>query len=218
MKSYKAVLFDLDGTLVDTSKGVIDCIRMTIDKLNLPKLSMEDTLKFIGPPLQDSFRDICHLDEDTVNLAVKTFRSYYVGDNLFNVVVYEGIFELLELLKSKGIKVAVATYKQEAFAKTLLEHLGIAKYCDYIYGSDPQGVLTKADIVQKCIDSFGVDNSQVVLIGDSHFDAIGAKHANVDFMAVTYGFGFKSPSDVQPYDCVYTATDVHQLIQIIDIK
>jgi phosphoglycolate phosphatase len=218
MKSYKAVLFDLDGTLVDTSKGVIDCIGLTIDTLKLPKLSMEDTLKFIGPPLQDSFRDICHLDEDTVNLAVKTFRSYYVGDNLFNVVVYEGIFELLELLKSKGIKVAVATYKQEAFAKTLLEHLGIAQYCDYIYGSDPQGVLTKADIVQKCIDSFGVENSQVVLVGDSHFDAIGAKHANVDFMAVTYGFGFKSPSDVQPYDCVYIANDVHQLMQIIDIK
>jgi phosphoglycolate phosphatase len=216
MKSYKAVLFDLDGTLIDTSKGVIHCIGLTIEKLNLPKLSMEDTLKFIGPPLQDSFRDICHLDETTVDLAVKTFRSYYVGDNLFNVEIYDGIFELLELLKSKNIKVAVATYKQEAFAKTLLEHFGIAKYCDYIYGSDPQGILTKADIVQKCIDSFGVDNSQVVLIGDSHFDAIGAKHANVDFIAVTYGFGFKSPSDVEPYNSVYTAPDVHQLIQLIN--
>lgn len=213
MKDYKAVLFDLDGTLIDTSRGVIDCIKLTIEKLQLPPLSMEDILKFIGPPLQNSFRDICHLDEDMISLAVKTFRGYYTGDNLFNVEIYEGIFELLDYLKSKGIKIAVATYKQESFAKTLLEHFEISKCCDYIYGSDPKGILTKADIVQKCIDSFNVDNSKVVLIGDSHFDAIGAKNANIDFIGVTYGFGFKSKQDVNQYDNVFSVDTVQEIIQ-----
>lgn len=213
MKNYHAILFDLDGTLIDTSRGVIDCINLTIENLKLPKLSTEEAFKFIGPPLQDSFKNICHLDDTMVDVAVKTFRSYYVGDNLFNVQIYEGIFELLEYLNANGIKVAVATYKQEAFAKTLLEHFGIAKYCNYIYGADPKGVLTKADIVQKCIDSFGVGNSEVVLIGDSHFDAIGAKHANVDFIGVTYGFGFKSKADVDEFENVFSADTVYEILE-----
>jgi phosphoglycolate phosphatase len=213
MKNYHAILFDLDGTLIDTSRGVIDCINLTIEDLKLPKLSTEEAFKFIGPPLQDSFKNICHLDDTMVDVAVKTFRSYYVGDNLFNVQIYEGIFELLEYLNANGIKVAVATYKQEAFAKTLLEHFGIAKYCNYIYGADPKGVLTKADIVQKCIDSFGVGNSEVVLIGDSHFDAIGAKHANVDFIGVTYGFGFKSKADVDEFENVFSADTVYEILE-----
>lgn len=213
MKNYKAVLFDLDGTLIDTSAGVIDCIKLTIKDLNLTPLSMEDILKFIGPPLQNSFKDICHLNDDMVSLAVKTFRTHYTGDNLFNVEIYEGIFELLECLKSKNIKIAVATYKQESFAKTLLEHVGIAKYCDYIYGSDPLGVLTKSDIVEKCIQSFNEDKSNVVLIGDSQFDAVGSKNANVDFIGVTYGFGFKSKQDVDQFNNIFSADNVYQIIK-----
>lgn len=213
MKDYKAVLFDLDGTLLDTSAGVIDCIQLTIDRLNLEQLSMESIIKFIGPPLQNSFKDICHLDDSMVDIAVKTFRSFYTGDNLFNVKIYDGIFDLLEYLKSKNIKVAVATYKQEDFAKTLLEHVGISKYCDYIYGSDPQGILTKADIVEKCIKSFGEDKSNVVLIGDSHFDAIGSKNAQVDFIGVTYGFGFKSKKDVAEFENVFSADNVYEILE-----
>lgn len=216
MKGYKAVLFDLDGTLIDTSAGVIDCIKMTIERLSLTPLTMEETLKFIGPPLQSSFKDICHLDDTMVDLAVKTFRSFYVGDNLFNVKIYGGIFELLEYLKSKSIKIAVATYKQESFAKVLLEHVGIAKYCDYIYGCDPQGVLTKADIVEKCIQSFNEDKSNVVLVGDSRFDAIGSKNANVDFIGVTYGFGFKSKHDIDEFQNVFSADTVYQLIEAFE--
>lgn len=215
MKSYHAILFDLDGTLIDTSKGVIDCINLTIKDLNLPPLPLEEVLKFIGPPLQDSFKNVCHLDDGMVDVAVKTFRSYYVGDNLYNVKIYDGIFELLDYLKASHTKVAVATYKQEAFAKNLLEHFGIAKYCDYIYGADPKGLLTKADIVQKCIDSFGVDKSAVALIGDSHFDAIGAKHAGVDFIGVTYGFEFKSKADVEEYDHVLAVDTVQELLTLI---
>lgn len=213
MKNYKAVLFDLDGTLLDTSAGVIDCIKLTIEQLNLKPLSMEDILKFIGPPLQNSFKDICNLSDDMVDLAVKTFRSLYVGDNLFNVKIYDGIFQTLKYLQSKGVKIAVATYKQESFAKNLLEHTGIAKYCNYIYGSDPKGLLTKADIVEKCILSFNEDKSNVVLIGDSQFDAIGSKNANVDFIAVTYGFGFKSKKDVDEFSNVFSADNVYQLLE-----
>ncbi len=218
MKSYKAVLFDLDGTLIDTSKGVIDCIKLTIDALKLKPLSMDAILRFIGPPLQYSFEKECNLTGSDIDLAVKTFRTFYTGDNLFNVEIYGGIFELLELLKSNNIMVAVATYKQEAFANTLLEHVGIAKYCDYIYGSDKEGLLTKADIVQKCIDSFGVDNSNVVLIGDSSYDAIGSKNVNVDFIAVTYGFGFKSTDDAMQYNNVYVADTVYDIIRVLNLK
>ena len=125
MSKYCNILFDLDGTITDSASGIMNGVLSGVKKINetynltinIP--SNEILKKFIGPPLQNSFRDICHLDEDMISLAVKTFRGYYTGDNLFNVEIYEGIFELLDYLKSKGIKIAVATYKQESFAHSV---------------------------------------------------------------------------------------------------
>jgi phosphoglycolate phosphatase len=67
--------------------------------------------------------------------------------------------------------------------------------------------------VEKCIESFGVDKSEVVLIGDSHFDAIGAKGANIDFIGVTYGFGFKTKSEVAEFENVIAVDTVGELLQ-----
>lgn len=213
MKKYTCILFDLDGTLLDTSKGVLKSVKYTIDTLGLPPISEETMKTFIGPPIQNSFRSVYGLDDEMTQKAADTFRNVYKDKFLLEADHYEGMTELLVQLRAGGCKLAVATYKREDYTLRLLDALDISKYFDIIKGSDMEGKLTKADIVQYCIEGFNRNKDEVVLIGDSVNDEVGAKAQNIDFIAVTYGFGYKNPSDVK--DCVYTASSVEELKNFI---
>lgn len=186
---YKTVLFDLDGTLMDTSEGLVCSIDDTIDFFNLTPLSMEIKKSFIGPPVIKSFKKTYNLtDEKSIEIS-NYFREIYKNKYLLKAKVYDGIFELLDLLRENNKKIAIATYKRDDYAKMLLSHFKIDKYCDFIQGADFENRLTKSDIVKICIDELKADTSNTVLIGDSISDFIGAKENNIDFIGVSYGFG-----------------------------
>lgn len=202
MSKYNCILFDLDGTLLDTSRGVLKSIEHTIRELGLPDIDEEKKRTFIGPPIQNSFRDTYGLDDEMTAKAASTFRNVYKDKYLLEAEPYEGMYALLEELKQKGIKTAVATYKREDYTRKLLDELDISKYFDIIKGSDMEGRLTKADIVQFCVDGFGTDKSDIVLIGDSLNDEAGAEARGVDFIGVTFGFGYKAKEDVKHSVCV----------------
>lgn len=191
MSKYNCVIFDLDGTLMDTSIGVLKSVDYTIDKMNLKQLPENELRTFIGPPIQNSFRSKFNLNDDDTNKAAAMFRQAYKDKFLYDAEIFAGMIELLSHLKQNNILTMVATYKREDYTMMLLEHFGLSKYFDFIKGSDMEGKLTKADIVNLCIDRSGLDRDQIVLIGDTVHDAIGAKKAGIDFIAVTYGFGFR---------------------------
>jgi len=98
---------------------------------------------------------------------------------------------LLKPLKQKGFLIGVATYKREDYALDILKHFGILEYCDVVHGADNENKLRKSDIVHLCISEMSVDNDKVVLAGDTYYDLEGSEEANIHFIAVTYGFGFR---------------------------
>ena len=104
--------------------------------------------------------------------------------------------ELFEELCKRGIRPAVATYKREDYALTLLRHFGFDRYTDVMFGGDHENKLKKKDIIEKCMTVTGVPKERAVMIGDTAFDAIGAEGMGVDFLGVTYGFGFENADDV----------------------
>lgn len=201
MKNYKIAVFDLDGTLLDTAEGVLSAVKRTIQENGREELTEEELLTFIGPPIQDSFSRAFGLSREEAQELAGVFRNYYKEQEyLFKATPYEGIFSLMNQLQEWGIKVAVATYKREDYAVSVLKHFGFDQYADIMYGSDIAGTLKKMDIIQKCMDDLGVkDYSEVVMIGDSNHDAMGAEQIGMDFLGVTYGFGFHSPEEVQQY-------------------
>lgn len=213
---FKAVLFDLDGTLLNTSEGVIASVRHTIETLHYNELNEEQLLSFIGPPVKLKMKEIYHLTDEDAAHAMDVFRSHYGGDDLLKASVYEGLPELLSYLRSQNIKIGVATYKREDMAKRVLEHCGIASYFDAICGSDVAGNLTKADVVRNCMHALNADEpDKAVMIGDSDNDAIGAKAIGLSFVGVTYGFGFKSPEDVAAFENCGCAATVPELQEIL---
>jgi len=193
----KAVLFDLDGTLLDTSEGIMDSVRYTIAQLGYAPLPSDTILKFVGPPIQNSLITYVGLTAEEAQTGANIFRNYYKSEALFKAQLYSGIIDVLAMLKNNGVKIGVATYKREDYAIDILEHFGIASYCDVMHGADNENKLTKADIVEMCISEMGEDKASVVLIGDTDHDAKGAQDAGVGFIAVTWGFGYK------PGDSIY---------------
>lgn len=202
MRKYDAVLFDLDGTVLDTSVGILKSIRETIKEFNLKELSEDELKTFIGPPVEWSFNDKYGLEGDELKAVVMCFRDRYSNHNLLDAIPYEGIYELLEYFKEKGIRTAIATYKKQDYATKLLCEFGFNKYCDYMYGSDYEGKLKKADIINLCIESLNTTNDRVLMVGDSKHDANGAKAIGVDFAGVSFGFGFGSQDDINDFDHV----------------
>lgn len=211
----KAVLFDLDGTLLDTSEGIKHSVRHTISVMGYKPLSEETILKFVGPPIQNSLMDYCGVDSEEAQRGANVFREFYKSHALFEAVPYDGIMGVLESLKNKGIKIGVATYKREDYAIDLLKHFGIDKFCDVIHGADNENQLTKSDIIRMCINELNFHQNKVVLIGDTIHDAKGAMNEAISFLGVSYGFGFKSADEINCYPNIGCAHNTYELLRYI---
>lgn len=211
MNKYKALLFDLDGTLLDTSEGIISSVKYAIECTGLEPLSDDKIKSFIGPPIQNTFRKFYNLNDEETSKISAIFRERYSTVDLLKAKLYDSVLETLEILKNEGYVIGIATYKREDYAKKIVEYFGISQFCDVIEGSDFAGKLTKADIINTCIDKLGVSKNEILMIGDTETDKIGAENAGVDFLPVTYGFGYKRQD--KKFKAINRIKDIFLIIQ-----
>lgn len=212
----KTVVFDLDGTLMDTSEGLLFATQYAIDKCGLHPISAEELRSFIGPPSQRRFCEIYGMTPEEGMAAANVFRAYYKDNTLLQAKVYPGIYELCTFLKNNGIKTAVATYKRDDCANRLLTHFRFDEYMDEMMGADMEGKYSKSDIIRHVLKRTGTeDYSEAVVIGDSDNDALGAKELGIRFIGVTYGFGFNNKEDVYRFDNIGAADNTKEIEQII---
>ena len=183
----KLIIFDLDGTLLDTSDGILHCYHKTASMLNLKKNSVENDSIVIGGPLSDGFRTLYDIpDEETLAKAIDTYRKLYANEGITKFSAYNGIDTSLSELKSDGYQLGVATLKLEEYAKSMLKNAGLAKYFDIIHGWNGTEKCTKAYTVTKVLFEQKCLAKNAVLVGDSVYDKNGAEIAGVDFLGVTY--------------------------------
>lgn len=216
MMIYKLIIFDLDGTLLDTSEGILSSVKYTITKFK--KYELTDTVlkTFVGPPIQTSFLHTYDIDNFEADRMADEFRNHYKNYDLLKAKPYAHISKVLEILRQKGIKLAVATYKRQDYAETIIQHFGFNKYIDVICGSDFEGKLSKSEIIVKAIKKSSVENYQnILMIGDTILDAEGASKVGIDFLGVNYGFGFKDNSDIKNNSIVYLAKNALDILSYI---
>lgn len=214
MKKYQIAVFDLDGTLMDTGLGVMDSVRYVIKQKNLPVISEKQLQTFVGPPVQISFQNVYNMSEKEAWECADIFRERYKDVDLLKADAYPGIYDCLDKLRSKGIKTAVATYKRHDYAMKLLEYYGFNQYFDIMYGADMEGRFTKKDIICNCMNDLGItDYHNALMIGDTVNDAKGAMEIGMDFMGVTYGYGYHSEEDMKEYPYVAYVDKVEDIIK-----
>ncbi len=215
MSSHKLMVFDLDGTLFNTKPGIVGAIKKVVSEEGLKEIPEDVFDSFIGPPIDESFVRVYGVVKEEGKRLGTVFREYYGKDEyLFKTAEYPGMKDTLIKLKEKGIRLALATYKKEWMAKKICSHFGYDEYLDVIHGSDPEGRLTKMDIIKLCIDECDCEASEVLMIGDTYLDSEGAKGAGTDFLGVTYGFGFAGKEDVLRYEGAYAVDRPEEILDI----
>lgn len=189
--NYDIILFDLDGTLTDPKEGIINSILYALNRLGIRESDSNRLLKFIGPPLKDSFMEYYGLEEKEAVHAIEKYREYFSTKGIFENKVYSGIPELLNELSSSGKKLVLATSKPTTFAQRILDHFNLAQYFYFTGGSNLDGSRTrKSEVIDyalnaSCLPAY----SKAVMIGDRMYDIVGAKEIGIDSIGVLYGYG-----------------------------
>lgn len=210
-----AVLFDLDGTLLDSSEGVLDSFYSVVDKLELPHIPQKEVKKKIGSPVQNWFKEFFRLDNNEAQYATDLFREDTLINGAKKATVYSGVYDLFKILKKKQMKIAVATNKREDCAKALLDNFGLANYCDIIHGTDNKGKLKKVDIIEWCIKDLKIERENIVLVGDTIYDAQGAYSAGISFIGVTYGVGFKCKAEKERFPSIGMIDEILDIMELL---
>ena len=208
----KLIIFDLDGTLLDTGEGIIKSLKFALSKFGFQAPSEEICKSFVGPPLKKRYLELFDSDEQTANALLACFREEYGKGDLFLASVYPGVEECLKELH-KQYSLAVATNKSEIQAAQLLERFGLASYFDMICGSDMKASLTKEQIVAKAAKKLGFSSADCIVVGDSGNDAEAAAKLGMQFIGVTYGYGFKSKTDVTSYSHIACVDNIAQIMR-----
>ena len=189
--SYDFVLFDLDGTLTDSAEGIVNSVVYALERKGVPYVSKQELRRFVGPPLQASFRDHCGFSEEEAKDAVRVFREYFTEKGIYENAVYEGVPEMLLSLCKAGFKLAVATSRPEAFAKQILERFDLAKYFTVIAGASMDGT-DKPTVIRLALSRLNTEpSSRVLMVGDREHDILGAKEVGISSLGVLYGYGSK---------------------------
>ncbi len=195
-----AVLFDLDGTLLDTIGDLAEAANRMLAELGRPRRTQDEIHSFVGKGIPNLVRrcltENAKATEDEIEAAVTVFRRHYHSVNGASTRIYPGVMETITALRARCIKLAVVTNKAEAFTLPLLERMGIAAHFDTVVSGDTLPV-KKPDpaVLHLACDRLGVAARDALMIGDSANDALAAQRAGMPVLLVTYGYSEGMPVD-----------------------
>ncbi len=187
---YDCVLFDLDGTLIQSDPGITRSARIAVEEMGYTGFDSEVFRKFIGPPLYASFREHFGMDEAQTEEAIRRYRARYSERGLLEGSLYLGIPSLLRRLRDGGARIFLATAKPAVYLDRILNHFGIAHFFEGVVG--PELLIRdedKSDIIRAALPK---DAKRAVMIGDRRFDIEGGRNCGLDTIGVLYGYGSRA--------------------------
>ncbi len=203
------VFFDLDGTLTDPKEGIVACIEYALSSLNI---EIDDNVRleaFIGPPLRETFRQLCG-DDRLVETAVSLYRERFSDTGIYENRLYDGIEECLQGLVGKVRSNYVVTSKPTGFSERIVEHFNISDHFEVVYGSHLDGSLgDKTELLAHVLSSEEIRPEEAVMIGDRKHDVIGARNHGIRSIGVLWGYG--SEQELREAGADSICSNPHQL-------
>ncbi len=211
MNKKQLIIFDMDGTLIDSGNVITNTINYVRSNLGLEAIEKYEMLEKLNDPTINSAKYFYGTKEFT-DEQTKLFHEYYDTHCISDIVLYDGILELLKALEAKNCILSVATNASREFALKMLKHLEIEHCFTSVTGAScVPNPKPHPDMILKTLNESKIDHKNAVLIGDSHKDRLAAKAANIDGILVNWGF-----TDHKEYDAITDVTQLHQhLLKLI---
>ncbi len=207
-KKFDVILFDLDGTLCDSERGIAQCISAALDYYKIP---YDDAIlhKMVGPPFRVSMREFFGVDDERVEGMISIYRGLYDVDGWRNCNVYDGIESLLSRLKEDGFRLAVATSKPLRFTEKMIKELDLAKYFEFVGGAESDSSRdSKTAVIEYVFENMNItDKSKVVIVGDRLYDIVGAKNTGISSIGALWGYGTQEELESYGADYVFATPD-----------
>ncbi len=189
MRLPRFIFFDLDGTLSDPWHGIVNCMRHALEQLDIAIENEDELRAYIGPPLHQSFREICG-DEELAQEALALYRERYGHTGIYENRLYDGIESCLDELAASASVHYVVTSKPTVFSQQIVEHFRVDHHFKAVYGSNLDGSLAdKTELIAHILEREAVDPRDTVMIGDRKFDIIGASNHGIRSIGVLWGYG-----------------------------
>lgn len=191
LNQFQNIIFDLDGTLVNSSEEVLICFKRAFDKANYPVDESRLTSDIIGPPLRQILETISPelTDEDKISEIIANFRQIYDYDENDISVMYDGILDVLKQLKKSNKKIFIATFKPQVPTMRVVEMFGIKDMFNDIYTIDKFGKhITKDEMISNIVETYCLNKADTVMVGDAASDVTAAKKAGVTALGVLWGY------------------------------
>lgn len=187
---YKYFLMDLDGTITDPKVGITKAVAYALKQYGINIENLDSLLKFIGPPLTESFQQYYGFSETNSKEAVLKYREYYVPYGIYENQLYDGMEHMLKSVVEHGGKIILATSKPQIFAEKILRHFHIDEYFELVAGSNMDlSRYKKGEVIEYALRELSINSEDAIMIGDREHDIIGARENKLSSIGVTYGYG-----------------------------
>ncbi|WP_227937301.1 pyrophosphatase PpaX [Alkalihalobacillus deserti] len=205
------LLFDLDGTLINTNELIIASFLHTLEQYRPGEFTREHVIEFIGPPLIDSFKTV---DPTRVDEMIQVYRTHNHANHDDLVTEYEGVYETIEQLHEKGFKLAIVTTKIRKTALMGLKLTGLDKFFDVVVGlDDVEKAKPDPEPLEKALKRLGSSKETAMMIGDSHADVLAGKNLGVPTAVV--GWSIKGEEKIRTFEADYTLSNMRDLLAIV---
>lgn len=209
MRPYDIVLWDLDGTIMDSAEGIFLSFEHTFTELGLVAPDRNELRRYLGPPLKSTFGELLGFSPAETVRAIEIYRDEYHAIGAFAATPFPGVADLIGEVRANGMLTALATSKAETAARLVTEHFDLDGLFD-VYGTatDDDVRKTKADVLEFVLDEFADRNipaERIVLIGDRIHDVEGAAEFGIDCVLVEWGYG--APDEFAAATASVSSTD-----------
>jgi pyrophosphatase PpaX len=210
--SVRTILFDLDGTLIDTNELIIASFDHTFKHYNLP-YTREEIIGFNGPPLRDTFHQI---DPGHAEKMIATYREHNLKHHDSYVIPFPHVAEVLEQLEGGGIQLGIVTTKMRKSVEMGLAVTGIARYFETVVTyDDVEHAKPHPEPVVRAMEALGADAASTIMVGDNYHDIESGKNAGVQTAGVAWAH--KGSEFLRQYKPTYMLEDMRDLLQIVKV-
>ena len=213
----KGVIFDLDGTLTDSGEGITKSVQYALSKLGIEEPDLENLRKFVGPPLIDSFENYYGFSRANAILARQIFNERYQPIGWKENTPYDGIEEVLKALQEEGKMLGIATSKPADTAERVLTYFGLREYFPVFCASPLNGIGgEKAGRIRAAIEdakALGCEAKNVIMVGDTKFDVLGAHECSIPCVGVTWGFAVEG--EFEACDTEFVVDTMDELLNVL---